>query len=94
MIEESDPRSANLSPKLLHAFDLIFALCEERLAPEQLSELESLVCRDLEIRTFYVDMMQLRSSLHCYPGLCLTDRFEPSRRGICGPARSDDDQYW
>jgi len=67
MIEESDLSSEPISPKLLHAFDLIFALCEDRLAPEQLHELESLVCHDLDIRTFYVDMMQLRSSLRCDP---------------------------
>jgi hypothetical protein len=63
MIEESVPSSAGLSPKLLHAFELICALCEERIAPEQLHELELLVRGDSETRRFYVEIVQIESSL-------------------------------
>jgi len=57
--EDADGATA----KRLHALDLIFALCEDRITPEQFQELDSLVCNDKEIAGFYVDIMQLRSSL-------------------------------
>ena len=49
--------------KRLHTLDLIFALCEDRITPEQFQQLDSLVCNDKELAGFYVDIMQLRSSL-------------------------------
>lgn len=66
MNEESGPASARLSPKLLHAFDLICALCEDRIAPEQMRELESLVLADSEARRLYVEIMQIESYLLGY----------------------------
>ena len=66
MIEESCTSSASLSPNLLRAFELICALCEDRIAPEQLSELKSLLCVDPEARKFYAQMMQIESSLIQY----------------------------
>ena len=63
MTEEFDPSCPNLSPKLNHAFDLIFALCEGQIASREFRELESLVSRDAEVRTFYINMMQTRSIL-------------------------------
>ena len=66
MIEESCTSSASLSPKLLRAFELICALCEDRIAPEQLSELKSLLRVDPEARKFYAQMMQIESSLIQY----------------------------
>jgi hypothetical protein len=63
MIEDTASSSARLSPKLLRAFDLICALCDARIAPEQMHELESLVRADPEARRFYVEIMQMESLL-------------------------------
>ena len=56
----------SLNAKLLHAYELIFALCEDQITPEQFRELDSLVCDDSEIRAFYVDVMGMRSSLRWF----------------------------
>jgi hypothetical protein len=66
MSEESDQKSTGLSSKLLHAFDLIFALCVDRITEAEVTELESLVRSDPEICDFYIDIMHLKSSLHRY----------------------------
>lgn len=62
----ADRKPAEISPKLLHAFDLIFALCVDRITDPQARELESLVCNDPEVCDFYIDIMHLKSALHRY----------------------------
>ena len=61
-----------LQPDRLHpepmgrAMELISALCEEQINPEQTRELELLVLSDIEIRTVYLRMMHLDAGLHHY----------------------------
>jgi hypothetical protein len=66
MSEENDRNPAGVSAKLLHAYDLIFALCMDRITDAEAVELESLVRSDPEICDFYIDIMHLKSSLHRY----------------------------
>lgn len=72
----------DLSPRLQHALQLITALCDERITPEQFQELDSLVCTDGEIRRFYVDMMHLDAGLYYFasaiPDMDLSDRVSPT----------------
>jgi hypothetical protein len=70
------------SPQTLRAMELISALCDERITPEEIRELEALVIGDAQIRRIYLRLMHLDAGLHHYasalgslpdPDLELTD---------------------
>jgi hypothetical protein len=65
-MSDSQNNSSELPAKLQHAMQLIAALCDERITPEQTAELESLVCNDKEIRKFYVQIMQMHAGLYVF----------------------------
>jgi hypothetical protein len=48
------------------AMELICALCDETIDPEQIRELEALVLSDVEIQSLYLRMMHLDAGLHHY----------------------------
>jgi len=57
--------SSSLSPEQLDRLcELIQALCDERITPEQRVQLEAWVCRDKEVRRIYVQYMNLCASIH------------------------------
>jgi hypothetical protein len=65
-LKPGDLKPGEFSPKLLHAFDLIFALCVDQITDTEARELETLVSNDPEICDFYIDIMHLKSSLRRY----------------------------
>ena len=56
----------HLSPQMQTALQLISALCDERITPQQASELEAMVLADNEIRNLYLRLMHLDAGLHQY----------------------------
>jgi hypothetical protein len=62
--DPTNPR--DFSPKLQAAMDLISALCDDRITPEQFSQLDTLVYSDLEVRALYVETMHVHAGLYYF----------------------------
>ena len=76
----SDPnrdQGADLPVKLREAMQLISALCEDSITPQQFEELQFQVCNDREICKFYVRMMHLHAGLF-YFASALPDMIDSS----------------
>jgi hypothetical protein len=61
--EKPDDREVGLNEKLRRAYVLISALWDERITPDEFGELDSLVCSDVQVSSFYVEMVHLNASL-------------------------------
>jgi hypothetical protein len=58
--------ATSLPPKLQEAMQLISALCDESISPDQFETLQFQVCNDPEILRFYVRMMHLHAGLYYF----------------------------
>lgn len=54
--------------------DLLGALRESRLEPEQAARLDQLLSSDPDARTYYLHYVELCSTLHHYQGTSIPDR--------------------
>jgi hypothetical protein len=78
-----DPRDPNLSsPWLPAAMELISALCDERITPDQFRELDRLVCTNPAVRALFVDLMHLQAGLYHFASAMSEMDGDPLRVGV------------